>query len=144
MNSPVKRFSLTRIVGSSKPVDESKPIPAPELSPDPPPQELELPKADETEAPVEGKKTPTTPTEEKAKEKTKRKQESRPSSDEIDGQHPKKKRSYSVDLRVCDEFEVGAWFLARSSSSIVEDLMREWVKKNRPLIEKARQARAGR
>lgn len=57
------------------------------------------------------------------------------------GRPPKKKRSYSVDMKVCDDLEVIAWSMGRSSSSIVEHLMRGYISGRRDELELARRAK---
>ncbi len=57
---------------------------------------------------------------------------------------PKKKRSYSVDAQLCTDLEVLAWYQSRSSSSVVEDLIRKYLGQNRALLAKAREVQADR
>ena len=58
--------------------------------------------------------------------------------------HPKKKRSYSVDMKLCEDLEVLSWYQGRSSSSVVEELMRKHLQHNRALVAKAREIRSAR
>jgi hypothetical protein len=58
--------------------------------------------------------------------------------------HLKKKRSYSVDMKLCEDLELLAWYLGRSSSSVVEELMKKHLAQNRALVDKAREVRSAR
>jgi hypothetical protein len=58
--------------------------------------------------------------------------------------HPKKKRSYSVDMKLCEDLEILSWYLARSSSSVVEELIRKHLQHNKSVLQKAREVRAAR
>ncbi len=57
---------------------------------------------------------------------------------------PKKKRSYSVDRRLCEDLELLSWYQGRSSSSVVEELLRQHLQQNRALVAKAREIRNAR
>jgi hypothetical protein len=58
--------------------------------------------------------------------------------------HPKKKRSYSVDMKLCEDLEILSWYMARSSSSVVEELIRKHLQHNKSVLQKAREVRAAR
>jgi hypothetical protein len=61
-----------------------------------------------------------------------------------EGRCPKKKRSYSVDMGVCEDLETLAWYQQKSSSSVVEELVRRYLSSHREEIEKARTLQASR
>jgi hypothetical protein len=127
MNAPAKRFSLQRLLTSPTPVVEA--APAPVL---PPPPAAVAPVA-EAPAPVD------------AEPAALRVMPPRPSKNEAaEESHPKKKRSYSVDMRLCEDLEILAWYQSRSSSSVVEDLIRKHLQHNRALLQKAREIRSAR
>jgi hypothetical protein len=65
----------------------------------------------------------------------------RPASEEC---HPKKKRSYSVDMKLCEDLEILSWYQSRSSSSVVEELIRKHLQHNKSLVLKARDIRSAR
>ena len=113
MNAPAKRFSLQRLLTSPAPVP-AEPVPAPaaaapELAPRPP-EPAPVPPA-----PVKPAKAA-----------------------EAEESHPKKKRSYSVDMKLCEDLEILAWYQSRSSSSVVEELIRKHLQHQRALLFKAR------
>jgi len=114
MNAPARRFSLTRILTAAPEPAAVEPASAPA--------------APEVEAPP--KPEPPKPRELSA---------ARPP--EAEEKHPKKKRSYSVDMGVCDDLEVLAWYLGRSSSSVVEELVRRYLSHHRATLDKARDIR---
>jgi hypothetical protein len=58
--------------------------------------------------------------------------------------HPKKKRSYTVDMKLCEDLETLAWYMDRSSSSVVEELVRKYLSQNRQILEKARGVQSAR
>jgi hypothetical protein len=58
--------------------------------------------------------------------------------------HPKKKRSYSVDMKICEDLEILAWYQSRSSSSVVEELIRKHLQHQKSLLLKAREVRSSR
>ena len=58
--------------------------------------------------------------------------------------HPKKKRSYSVDMKLCEDLEILAWYMSRSSSSVVEELIRKHLQHNTSVLLKAREVRSSR
>src|SRR4029078_12046494 len=58
--------------------------------------------------------------------------------------HPKKKRSYSVDMTLCEDLEILSWYLSRSSSSVVEELIRKHFQHNKSVLLKAREVRNAR
>ena len=122
MNAPAKRFSLTRILTAA-----------------PPPVEIPAP-ADQPARPAAEVLPPSAPAAAPAPEPPKPRAVRAPRPEEIE-KHPKKKRSYSVDMGVCDDLEVLAWYAGRSSSSIVEELVRRYLSQNRTTLEKARDVR---
>lgn len=142
MNAPAKRFSLSRILTPEK-LGDSAPTAPPAAEVEPKPLLTALPPAKEPVLPPSGgeelaaKPAEAPPAEKKPIPKTK----TEPASDE---RHAKKKRSYSVDMSICADLEDVAWFMGRSSSSIVEDLMRKYIQSHRDLLEKARAVKADR
>ncbi len=153
MNAPAQkkpRFSLTRLLGDAKPAAESTPevtapsvaVPVeaavePILKPTPAPALEVLPQV--PLKPAAAKESETIPP--AAPQKPKAGKASSVASDE---KHSKKKRSYSVDMGVCDDLEVLAWYQGKSSSAVVEDLLRQYLGRNRQLLEKAIAVRNGR
>ena len=127
MNAPAKRFSLQRLLTTPPPA----PIPAPEpvvvKMPDPVPAPTPL----AIVAPVEPALAAVAPT------RTPRTAPDEPS-------HPKKKRSYSVDMKLCEDLEILSWYMARSSSSVVEELIRKHLQHNKSVLQKAKEVRAAR
>ena len=65
-------------------------------------------------------------------------------SREIQNRHLKKKRSYTIDPRLCEDLDLLAWYETRSTSSIVEELIRRHLAQQRALVEKAKEIRKGR
>jgi hypothetical protein len=139
MNAPAKRFSLQRLLTSPAPAPASMPAPAPfdaaqgkpvivaplpEVAP--PPMVAAAPVL-ETPAPLRA--VPAVPPRvAKAEEES----------------HPKKKRSYSVDMKLCEDLEILAWYMSRSSSSVVEELIRKHLQHNKSVLLKAREVRSAR
>ena len=128
MNAPAKRFSLQRLLTTPPPAPSPEPVvvkmPDP-LPPPPPPLAIVAPPVDPASVPVApALRTPRTAPEEPS--------------------HPKKKRSYSVDMKLCEDLEILSWYLARSSSSVVEELIRKHLQHNKSVLQKAREVRAAR
>jgi len=133
MNAPAKRFSLQRLLTSPAPAAEPAPAPAPKAAEvlaalpaalaapvEPvPPMIASAPGA----APLSSA-APVPPRPAKAAE--------------AEESHPKKKRSYSVDMKLCEDLEILAWYQSRSSSSVVEELIRKHLQHQRSLLFKAR------
>ena len=117
MNAPAKRFSLQRLLTTPAPA----PLPEPAVVA--PPVEFatvaEVPPA--VDRPIRAPRT--------APEET---------------SHPKKKRSYSVDMKLCEDLEILSWYMSRSSSSVVEELIRKHLQHNKSVLLKAREVRAAR
>jgi hypothetical protein len=127
MNAPAKRFSLTRILTAPPPAE---PVPAAAPSaPEPPAPRALVPQAVPAPAPAPAPAEASRPPPPRA-----------PQPEPVE-KHPKKKRSYSVDMGVCDDLEVLAWYTGRSSSSVVEELVRRYLSQNRAVLEKAREVR---
>ena len=139
MNAPAKRFSLQRLLTSPAPA----PAPAPVAVPPPPPvivaplPEIAPPAAAPAfvAAPEPVEAAPVlrplpAPT-----------RVSKPVAEES---HPKKKRSYSVDMKLCEDLEILAWYMSRSSSSLVEELIRKHLQHNKLLLLKASEVRSSR
>jgi len=128
MNAPAKRFSLQRLLTTPPPAPAPEPVvvkmPDP-LPPPPPPLAIVAPPAEPAPVAVAPPmRTPRTAPEEPS--------------------HPKKKRSYSVDMKLCEDLEILSWYLARSSSSVVEELIRKHLQHNKSVLQKAREVRAAR
>jgi hypothetical protein len=128
MNAPAKRFSLQRLLTTPPP---PAPAPAPVIEPvaHAPEVELvpiveELPVVEPPPARVVAPRAPRTAPEEPS--------------------HPKKKRSYSVDMKLCEDLEILAWYMSRSSSSVVEELIRKHLQHNKSVLLKAREVRNAR
>jgi len=51
---------------------------------------------------------------------------------------PKRKRSYSVDADLCSALELVSWWHRRSASSVVEDLVREYLRQHATELDEAR------
>jgi type IV secretory pathway VirB10-like protein len=126
MNAPAKRFSLQRLL-------TTPPAPAPEpvvikmpdpVAPTPPPVTLIAPVEPVPPPVTVAPRAPRTAPEETS--------------------HPKKKRSYSVDMKLCEDLEILSWYLARSSSSVVEELIRKHLSHNKSVLQKAREVRDAR
>ncbi len=145
MNQPAaKRFSLQRLLTTPAPAPtpmptalEAAPVTPPAkpvlaVVPEPPAAALEAPAAalEQTPAFRDLGPTPKAPL--------------RPASGAEAESHPKKKRSYSVDMKLCEDLEVLSWYQGRSSSSVVEELMRKHLQHNRALVAKAREIRSAR
>ena len=129
MNAPAKRFSLQRLLTTPAPV---APPPAPVIvsaPPPPPPAPVVVEPVAEglppvAEMPLRAVRPPRVAPEETS--------------------HPKKKRSYSVDMKLCEDLEILSWYLSRSSSSVVEELIRKHLAHNKSVLLKAREIRAAR
>jgi hypothetical protein len=131
MNAPAKRFSLQRLLTSPAPSPEPAPAPAPKAPdvlavlpavasvPEEPVAPASAPVAAAVPAP-----SPAAPRAAKAAD--------------AEESHPKKKRSYSVDMKLCEDLEILAWYQSRSSSSVVEELIRKHLQHQRSLLFKAR------
>ncbi len=157
MNAPAaqkKRFSLTRLLGDAPPAAPAAaelaapPAPhvsAPTLPPAPearPAHVLEaLPPVTERPAASADASAPAAAPPAVEPSARKPRAEKKLASDE---RHSKKKRSYSVDMGVCDDLEVLAWYQGKSSSAVVEELLRQYLGRNRQLLEKAITVRNGR
>jgi hypothetical protein len=133
MNAPAKRFSLQRLLTTPPPAPAPEPVVArmPDPVPPPPPPLAIVaspvaPTAVEP-APLPVLQPPRTP---------------RTAPDEPS--HPKKKRSYSVDMKLCEDLEILSWYMARSSSSVVEELIRKHLQHNKSVLQKAKEVRAAR
>jgi hypothetical protein len=127
MNAPAKRFSLQRLLTTPPPVPEPvvrapEPLHAPEVEIVPIVEELPVVEPAPLRA-VQPRAPRTAPEE--------------PS-------HPKKKRSYSVDMKLCEDLEILAWYMSRSSSSVVEELIRKHLQHNKSVLLKAREVRNAR
>jgi hypothetical protein len=129
MNAPAKRFSLQRLLTAPPPpAPVAAPAPAPTAAPVAHAPEVEIvPIVEELPVlepvPVRPRMPRTAPEE--------------PS-------HPKKKRSYSVDMKLCEDLEILAWYMSRSSSSVVEELIRKHLQHNKSVLLKAREVRSAR
>ena len=133
MNAPAKRFSLQRLLTAPPPPPAPEPVIVKMPDPVPPPPALAIvappaalpPAVEPAPLPVHAPtRTPRTAPEEPS--------------------HPKKKRSYSVDMKLCEDLEVLSWYMARSSSSVVEELIRKHLQHNKSVLQKAREVRAAR
>ena len=131
MNAPAKRFSLQRLLTAPNPEPVVVKAPEPVLPPPPAPVAIVAPApaaSPVVEPPaLHAVPPPRTP---------------RPAPDEPS--HPKKKRSYSVDMKLCEDLEILSWYMARSSSSVVEELIRKHLQHNKSVLQKAREVRAAR
>jgi len=141
MNAPAKRFSLQRLLTTTPtPAPAAAPAFAEVLKPAPiKPAEPVLvtpPPAPVAAAPVEFAPAPIVeaPRPVPAPTRLAKAEES----------HPKKKRSYSVDMKLCEDLEILAWYMSRSSSSVVEELIRKHLQHNKSLLLKAREVRSAR
>jgi hypothetical protein len=132
MNAPAKRFSLQRLL-TSAPAPAAEPV---RVIADPPPAPapvvVEAPPAPVVLAPVPPPA---------ALPALARLPKGEPAADVS---HPKKKRSYSVDMGLCEDLELLAWYQDRSSSSVVEELIRKHLQHNRALLQKARDVHSAR
>ena len=127
MNAPAKRFSLQRLLTTPPPAPLPEPVvvKTPDPVPPPPPLAIVAPPVESAPAPVVAPtRTPRTAPDEPS--------------------HPKKKRSYSVDMKLCEDLEILSWYMARSSSSVVEELIRKHLQHNKSVLQKAREVRAAR
>ena len=125
MNAPAKRFSLQRLLTTPAPM----PAPAAPVVVHAPEVEIvpiveELPVVEPAPMHVVQPRAPRTAPEEPS--------------------HPKKKRSYSVDMKLCEDLEILAWYMSRSSSSVVEELIRKHLQHNKSVLLKAREVRNAR
>ena len=135
MNAPAKRFSLQRLLTTSPaPMPTPAAVPAPVVAA--PIAEIVPPPAPAVVAPPPVEPAPIlrpvsiAPT--------------RASKSAEEESHPKKKRSYSVDMKLCEDLEILSWYLGRSSSSVVEDLIRKHLQHNKSVVLKARDIRNAR
>ena len=136
MNAPAKRFSLQRLLTTPAPAPVAVPPPPPPavvVAPTPEPAPTPAPAIVAPSEPVEA-----TPVLRAVPAPTR---VSKPVAEES---HPKKKRSYSVDMKLCEDLEILSWYLARSSSSVVEELIRKHLSHNKSVLQKAREVRAAR
>jgi hypothetical protein len=127
MNAPAKRFSLQRLLTTPAPMPAPMPAPAPVVvQPPAPPAPVEIAPLAEVPPPAVERpiRAPRTAPEETS--------------------HPKKKRSYSVDMKLCEDLEILSWYMSRSSSSVVEELIRKHLAHNKSVLLKAREIRAAR
>lgn len=134
MNAPAKRFSLQRLLTQPAPVAEAVPaLPPPPPAPVAvvPPAPAAAPVEAEVAAPSPARLVPTLVSR-------------APKAGASEEVHPKKKRSYSVDMKVCEDLEVLSWYQSRSSSSVVEELIRKYLQSNRATVMKAREIRSAR
>jgi hypothetical protein len=122
MNAPAKRFSLQRLLTTPAPV---APPPAPVGVAAPPPPPAPAPAAELLPPVVHAPPRP-------------------PRIAPEETSHPKKKRSYSVDMKLCEDLEILSWYMSRSSSSVVEELIRKHLAHNKSVLLKAREIRAAR
>jgi hypothetical protein len=136
MNAPAKRFSLQRLL-------TTPPAPVPVVAPPPPPPVVVAPTPEPAPTPAPAIVAPSEPVEAtpvlRAVPAPTR--VSKPVAEES---HPKKKRSYSVDMKLCEDLEVLSWYLSRSSSSVVEELIRKHLQHNKSVLMKAREIRNAR
>src|SRR4051812_34425539 len=132
MNAPAKRFSLQRLLTTPLPLAE--PVRAPQQAPAP---EAVLPLPAATPSPVESAPIAAAPAVVPAPPRISK-------AADAEESHPKKKRSYSVDMKLCEDLEILAWYQSRSSSSVVEELIRKHLQHNRSLLFKAREVRSAR
>ena len=133
MNAPAKRFSLQRLLTTPVPAPAPEPVVrAPAPAPMVVPPEVEIVPIVEEPSVVEP-----SPLRVVAPSRTPRTAPDEPS-------HPKKKRSYSVDMKLCEDLEILAWYTSRSSSSVVEELIRKHLQHNKSVLLKAREVRNAR
>jgi hypothetical protein len=136
MNAPAKRFSLQRLLTAPTPAPAPAPAPEPVVRAPAPapmvvPPEVEIVPILEEPAVVEP------PALRVVQPRAPRTAPEEPS-------HPKKKRSYSVDMKLCEDLEILAWYMSRSSSSVVEELIRKHLQHNKAVLLKAREVRNAR
>jgi len=131
MNAPAKRFSLQRLLTSPVPSPEPAPAPAvkaPEiLTAFPDAVTASVDPVSTLPAPAAAVVPPPAPVPPRAAKAA-----------DTEESHPKKKRSYSVDMKLCEDLEILAWYQSRSSSSVVEELIRKHLQHQRSLVFKAR------
>jgi len=135
MNAPAKRFSLQRLLTTQVPLAE--PVRAPQQAPLP---EAALPLPAAVPAPAEPAPVALAATPAAAVSAPPRISKAA----DAEEAHPKKKRSYSVDMKLCEDLEILAWYQSRSSSSVVEELIRKHLQHNRSLLFRAREVRSAR
>jgi len=133
MNAPAKRFSLQRLLTTPVPT----PAPTPVRPPDPPAPVVAAP-------PPALIAVPDLPAEASAKAGPVPAAPPRIAKSAEEESHPKKKRSYSVDMKLCEDLEILAWYMSRSSSSVVEELIRKHLQHNKSVLLKAREVRSAR
>ncbi|HVE38553.1 MAG TPA: hypothetical protein VNM14_01610 [Planctomycetota bacterium] len=136
MNAPAKRFSLQRLLTTPAPAPVAVPPPPPPavvVAPTPEPAPAPAPTIAALFEPAEA-----TPVLRPLPAPTRL---SKPVAEES---HPKKKRSYSVDMKLCEDLEILSWYLSRSSSSVVEELIRKHLQHNKSVLLKAREIRNAR
>lgn len=127
MNAPAKRFSLQRLLTTPPapaPIPEPVVVRTAEPPPAPPVEIAPVAEVAPIVEPLRAVRATRTAPEETS--------------------HPKKKRSYSVDMKLCEDLEILAWYMARSSSSVVEELIRKHLQHNKSVLSKAREVRAAR
>ena len=128
MNVPAKRFSLQRLLTTPTPA------PAPAPAPVSPAPVVAAPLPEIAPAPIAEvaplRPVPAAPT--------------RAPKAADEESHPKKKRSYSVDMKLCEDLEILSWYMSRSSSSVVEELIRKHLQHNKSVLMKAREIRNAR
>jgi len=135
MNAPAKRFSLQRLLTSPPPAPMPVVEPAVLKMPDPvppPPAAIVAPAPEPAPTPVVVEPLRAVPP------------ARLPRTAPEEPSHPKKKRSYSVDMKLCEDLEILSWYMARSSSSVVEELIRKHLQHNKAVLQKAREVRAAR
>ena len=133
MNAPAKRFSLQRLLTTPPPMPAPEPVVVKMPDPVPPPAPVAIVAPPIAIAPM----VEPTPLHAVPPARTPRMAPDEPS-------HPKKKRSYSVDMKLCEDLEILSWYMARSSSSVVEELIRKHLQHNKSVLQKAREVRAAR
>ena len=136
MNLPAKRFSLSRLLA---PTADRPAAPEPALAAPKPVAKAVEPASAPAASPLAA--IAPSPEEPFRKPQAPLAVVVAPSSED---RHPKKKRSYSVDMKLCEDLELLAWYQDRSSSSVVEDLMRRYLSQHRLLVDKAREVKAAR
>jgi hypothetical protein len=136
MNAPAKRFSLQRLLTTPPPT----PAPAVAVVPPPPPPAVLAPQPEAAAPLIAAPAEPSeaTPVLRPVPAPTRA---PKPVAEES---HPKKKRSYSVDMKLCEDLEILSWYLSRSSSSVVEELIRKHLQHNKSMLLKAREIRSSR
>ncbi len=132
MNAPAKRFSLQRLL-------TTPPAPMPVAVPPAPPPVVVAPSPE----PAPLIQAPPEPVD-AAPALRPLPAPTRVSKPVAEESHPKKKRSYSVDMKLCEDLEILSWYLSRSSSSVVEELIRKHLQHNKSVLLKAREIRNAR